>query len=204
MAVNGVALAAVAAGGLFVYSGVKGYSVPQAAQNIILGHPPGSAQAVAPLYSAPPGPAPGTGVPGTTGSAVADTALKYRGHAYLFGGAPGADGRGPWDCSSFVNWVLGHDLGMTLPGSSRGGYDGSSHGPTTLSYLAWTGARTIGHSGAVAAPGDLCVWQTHMGIAIGGGKMISARDPAEGTGIDTIDGDIPGELLFVRRIVTHG
>jgi hypothetical protein len=39
-----------------------------------------------------------------------------------------------------------------------------------------------------------------MGIALGNGEFVSARDPAEGVGIDTIAGDVPGELLFVRRL----
>jgi len=67
----------------------------------------------------------------------------------------------------------------------------------------WDGAVTIGHDGAQAQPGDLCVWQTHMGVALGGGKMISAEDPQQGTQIGEIgsgvSGFIPGELLFVRR-----
>lgn len=40
MAVSGIALGALATGGLFLYAGIKGYSVPQAAQAIIQGTSP--------------------------------------------------------------------------------------------------------------------------------------------------------------------
>jgi cell wall-associated NlpC family hydrolase len=51
----------------------------------------------------------------------------------------------------------------------------------------------------VAQAGDLCCWQTHIGICTGSGQMISAQDPALGTGVSNIE--LAGEILFVRRIV---
>jgi hypothetical protein len=138
----------------------------------------------------------GAGQGGSTGQAIAQDALKYKGHAYLYGGAPGTSGKNPWDCSSFVNWVVGHDMGLGIPTMSH--YDGSTHGPATGSWLTWSGCKTIPRKSVAA--GDIMVWQTHMGIAISNTQMISARDPAEGTGIDTITGDIPGELLVPRRL----
>lgn len=133
------------------------------------------------------------------GSGIASDALRYKGAGYVWGGAP-AKGVGNWDCSSFANWVIGHDEGLAIPGYAAGKYSGSSHGPTTLSYLTWTGATTIGHKGSVAQAGDLAVWQTHMGICLGPDQMISAQDPANGTQVSAIDGFIPGELLYIRRL----
>ena len=68
-------------------------------------------------------------------------------------------------------------------------------------------------SRAQLQPGDLCVWQTHMGIYVGGGQMISALDPAQGTMVTTIaDGSPAAEILFCKRLravtiggaVSHG
>lgn len=142
---------------------------------------------------------------GTTGSTVANDALKYQGHLYVYGGAPGPNGANGWDCSSFVNWVLGHDLGMTLPGSRTPGYNGTSHGPTTVSYWGWSGAKnvTLGTANAEkqAQAGDLVVWATHMGIAIGNGRMVSALNDQLGTEVTTISGGAPkGQTALLKRI----
>jgi cell wall-associated NlpC family hydrolase len=199
--VSGTAVAATAAGAVLVWSGIKGTSVTGALRSLLSGQKPPSGQ-VNPIGTPQATPAATSEAASTNSSSVAADALKYAGHAYSYGGAPGTDGAAPWDCSSFCNWVLGHDLGMTLPGESTPGYTGSSHGPTTLSYLAWTLAQTVGHTASVAQAGDLCVWQTHMGICTGPGQMISAQDEALGTGISSIA--LPGEMLFVRRITDPG
>jgi len=125
--------------------------------------------------------------------------LQYKGASYVWGGAP-ANGIGNWDCSSFCNWVIGHDMDMAIPGNPAGTYTGQSHGAVTGQWLIWGGCTTVGHSGSAAVAGDLCVWQTHMGIAIGGGQMISAQTPGpDQTLVSAIDGFIP-ELLFIRRL----
>jgi cell wall-associated NlpC family hydrolase len=198
--ISGLSSAYVAGGLVLLWSGLKNATIADTLKgflsgNVPKGNPTGSIQIGITDNST----ANSSGTPATTDSAIANDALKYKGHAYLFGGAPGPNGTNPWDCSSFANWVLGHDLNFVLPGSLSPGYNGASHGPTTLSYLAWTGATTISNSASAAQAGDLCVWQTHMGIAIGGGQMISAENPQNGTRIDTIAGFIPGEILFVRR-----
>lgn len=205
MAVNGKALAMAVGGGVLLWTGLtspKGNPRDVLAA-LLAGKAPARPSSQPGFTVSAGGGQVGAGSPAgsATGSAIADDALKYKGAGYVWGGAP-AKGTGNWDCSSFVNWVLGHDLGLAIPGFKT--YDGSSHGPNTLSYLAWAGATTVGHNGADAQPGDLCVWQTHMGIAIGNGQMISARDPQEGTGIDTIQGDIPGEILYIRRLRAAG
>src|SRR5215472_13498415 len=69
-----------------------------------------------------------------TGDQVASDALRYVGAGYIYGGP--AARPGDWDCSSFVSYVLGHDLGMALPGGKWGapGFPPGSHGPVVESY----------------------------------------------------------------------
>jgi hypothetical protein len=130
---------------------------------------------------------------------VVDEALKYRGKVpYVYGGA---SPRG-WDCSGFVNSVLGHDLGLTLPGGIRH-FTGQSHGPVVVQYATWSGAVTV--KGPPQA-GDLCVFVGlgplgHIGFAIDGTRMISALDPQYGTAVTPIVGyGPPGAPLVYRRI----
>jgi len=230
--VNGVAVAAVVAGALFVYSGVTGKGAFATLQSLIRGQNPsavpqslgiagaavaaGAAATAAvqaqglPIARAGGGaaaggqPVPGRATQPSAFAAIAADAQRYIGAGYEWGGAP-AKGPGHWDCSSFVNWVIGHDLGLAIPLYRAGTYTGSSHGPTAIMWQAWTGATTIGRHGADAQPGDVCCWQTHVGIAIGGGQMVSARNPAHGTGISTIDTGGPGgELLTIRRLNGSG
>lgn len=198
--VSGVGLGAVTAGALFLYSGVRGYSLLTTLQDIVTGKSPAKQAQTLPIGTpASTAAAAAAGGPASN-SAIAANALTYIGHAYLYGGSPGPDGTSPWDCSSMDNWVLGHNFGLTLPGGLAG-YDGASHGPTTMDYLGWSGAQTTGHTAAAALAGDLCVWQTHMGIATGAGNMVSALNPQLGTLQTTIaDAAPPGELLFVRRV----
>lgn len=199
---NGFSLAYTATGAVVLWSGIKGWTISQTFRQLLSGKTPsGSSEPISTAVAASSSSA--TSVPVTaTGNTIADDAQKYAGHPYLYGGAPGSDGSRPWDCSSFCNWVLGHDLGMILPGQSSPGYSGTSHGPNTVLYLAWSRAQTVGHSPSAAQAGDLCVWQTHMGIALGGGQMISALNQSLGTRVTTIEGGSPGgEVLFVRRVV---
>lgn len=142
----------------------------------------------------------GTGVSGATGNAIADDALRYKGAGYVFGGD--ASKVGLWDCSSFVSYVLGHDLSLPLPGGhwADPGFPPHAHGPTTTSYLLY--GRRLERSEVRA--GDLIVWPTHMGIAISNQRMISAEDPANGTGESGIDGAIPGETPHFRRVPGTG
>jgi len=163
--------------------------------------PPGGQPSVGGGSGTDNGGGPATGTQPSAGDAIASYAKSFVGAGYQFGGAP-ANGPGHWDCSSFVNWIVGHLMGLPIPGYAAGHYTGTSHGPISLEWDTWSGCTTIGHSGAAALPGDLCCWQTHMGIAIGGGQMVSARSASSHppTGINTIDGDIPGEALSIRRL----
>lgn len=131
---------------------------------------------------------------------IAAAAMKYLGAGYVFGGR--ADRVGNWDCSSFVSYVLGHDLGLPLPGGSWGqsGYPPHAHGPTASQYKLYGTGINRQQLGA----GDIVAWNTHVGIAVDGTKICSARTPAEGTGISTIDGTSKsiGESPVFRRVAT--
>jgi hypothetical protein len=196
---NGTAIAAIGAGSLFVWSGIKGWSVLGTIGDIVSGKQPNQSL-IYPLIA--PGVttsnSSGGTIGGATGSALANDALKYVGHAYLFGGAPGTNGQNPWDCSSFVNWVVGHDMGLAIPGIGAGNYNGSVHGPPTGSWGAWPGLHGISRSQVQA--GDIIVWAFHMGIATSNTDMVSALDPADGTKVTVIDKSGNGPLLKYGRL----
>lgn len=227
--VSGLAVAAIGAGSIFIYAGLRGRTVLGTVQALVQGKNPSdlsapnggitagglAAQAAAAATATGAGAvggAAGTAVSGGMGAAIAARALTYVGTGYVYGGAPGAHNGLPEDtnrkdCSSFANWVIGHDMGLAIPLYGPGKYTGADHGPPTGAWLLWGGAVTIGHDASVAQPGDLCVWQTHMGIAIGGGQMVSARSasskPPTGQGAIATGGPA-GQLLFVRRLTAIG
>lgn len=192
-----IAAATLGTGVILLWSAINNKGFLRTTRDIVSGTKPvpGPAENPASL----PYPA-GTGFAGSGSvSQLAADALQYDGAGYVWGGAP-ALGVGNWDCSSFVNWCAGHDLGLPIPGYKPGTYTGENHGPPTSVWLLWGGLANVGNDPAMAEAGDLCIWQTHMGIAIGGGKMISAQSVTSGTGISNIF--LPGELLFVRRYKT--
>jgi cell wall-associated NlpC family hydrolase len=205
--IPGLPVAFIAAGGVLVFSGVENTPVGTVLRSLARGQAPPKG---APETFATPGTAstvPGVpGGPGSLGSAsgqaIAADALRYQGAGYVWDGSP-AEGIGNWDCSSFCNWVIGHDMGLAIPGEGAGAYTGSSHGPNTVLWLAWTGCTTVGHDGSQAQAGDLAVWQTHVGICTGPNQMISALNPEAGTKVTAINGAIP-EILFIRRLKAIG
>lgn len=134
----------------------------------------------------------------TNAGAIANDALRYNGAGYMYGGAP-ANGIGKWDCSSFVSWVMGHDMKMSVPMYPNGSYTGHAHGPTAAQYLVWSGATSIARNAASA--GDLACWVTHIGIVTGPDQMISAYSTRTGTLVTGINGAGPtGEPLVIRRV----
>jgi cell wall-associated NlpC family hydrolase len=130
------------------------------------------------------------------GASIASAAEAFQGIPYKWGGYLPSTG---WDCSGCVNYVLGNALGMTLPGGFT--WSGSGHGPVAAQYLTWSGAYMVSKPQA----GDLCCWETHIGIAVSGSKMLSALDPQYGTAITPIQGFGPaGEVLAYRRVTAGG
>lgn len=138
-----------------------------------------------------------------TGDQIASDALRYRGQGYSYGGP--AARPGDWDCSSFVSYVLGHDLGMGLPGGKWGGpgMPPGSHGPVVTSYASWGGAVTVN----APARGDLVCFvgsgtSGHIGIVLGPNQMVSALDSASGTLVTPITGyGPPGAPIVYRRVL---
>lgn len=205
--VPAAAVAAAAAGTLLVWSGLKGASLSDSLRSLISGSPPsgknvnpvGTPQATAAEGADPAG----TALLQSGASGLVGLASQYQGHLYHFGGYE-SDPLG-WDCSSYMNWVIGHDAVMPIPGYKSGAYPGTVHGPPTGLWLVWPGAKTIPR--ASLQPGDLLVWQTHMGMYVGGGNMISALGPngTPSTKVTTIARGSPGaEILVCRRLVAAG
>lgn len=132
------------------------------------------------------------------GSTIAQKALQYRGKGYVWGG--NASSPGQWDCSSFVSYVLGHDLNITLPGGGHWGdpgYPPHAHGPTTLQYMLYGTGIDL----AQVEPGDLIVSVEHIGIAISKTEMISAQDESSGTGVAGFPQGFPSGPPLYRRVL---
>lgn len=134
---------------------------------------------------------------------IAGLALRYQGAGYVFGGVPDK-GIGQWDCSSFVNWVVGNDAGMAIPGFAAGSYKGQNHGPVVLDWATWSGASTVK---GPPSRGDLCVWPGvgatgHIGIALAGNQMISALNHIRGTVVTPIQGYGPVGVPVIYRAIS--
>lgn len=111
------------------------------------------------------------------GKKVAKYACQYIGNPYVYGGTSLTNGA---DCSGFVYRVY-KDFGYNLPRTS---YEQRSAG-TSVSYDD-------------AQPGDLICYDGHIGIYIGGGKIVHAS--TEKTGIK-VSNAAYRPILSVRRIV---
>jgi cell wall-associated NlpC family hydrolase len=186
MAAKGVSVAYCVIGGVVLYSGIKGATLadtvgaalkgnltvnkdePITAQNDSGGSTP-NAPSANPATSA-------------SGQQIVGDAMKYNGHKYVFGGA--SNPQSGWDCSSFASYVLGHDLGMQLPGNeswAKATNNGASHGPTANEFANTPGFKKVGSDPKQNQPGDLLVWTGHVGFGTGNGGMFSAYDTAQGT-----------------------
>jgi cell wall-associated NlpC family hydrolase len=204
MPVNEAAIAALAGTGILVYSGITGKSPLTALKEIISGQSPSAAPTATPITDASYSSDSTVSGSSYTASELSQDALQWQGHAYVYGGAPGPNGLNGWDCSSFMSYVIGHDGGLQIPGGSWSQVtdNGSEHGPTTVSYLVWSGAKTISAKSAQA--GDLACWQTHIGMFINNTQIVSALNPSLGTAVSTANGTVTGEILVVRRITAAG
>ena len=91
-----------------------------------------------------------------TGADVVNYALQFQGIPYVFGGTDPAKG---FDCSGFTQYVFAH-FGISLPRTADA-------------------QRSVGVPVTDPAPGDLLVTSdgSHVGIYVGGGRMIHAPRP---------------------------
>lgn len=201
MPIKGGYLALAGVGGVLMWSGIKGKSWSQVLRTVLNGQKPEQAPDTYGIHSPSFGPesavaASGKDV-GPLGEILATTAKEQVGKwPYVFGGVPA---QGSVDCSSLQNEIIGADTGLAIPLYAAGSYYGQSHGPPTTVWLVWSGAFTIKQDDAL--PGDLAIWQTHMGMIVGPGQLVSALNPSLGVQQTTISGAAPpGEVLFVRRL----
>lgn len=203
--VNGTAVAAASAGALLIWSGIKGASVTGSLRSLISGRPPPGRNLHPVAGTEFSGVMPGdsglgavqSAPAGATGSALADAGLRYVGKPYHWAGGNPNTGA---DCSGLVNYAACHDQRLPIPGYRGGTFTGATHGPGTITWLAWApGHMQRVKSGAVVA-GDLVIWQSHMGIAISGTRYVSAFDTAEGVVVHNIHGGGPvGEVATFWR-----
>ena len=117
----------------------------------------------------------------TTGEQVVAEARKYLGVPYLWGGT---DPKRGLDCSGLVQLVY-RNLGYELP---------------RVSYQQATAGTAVTGGLANAQPGDLLAFNSpvsHIGIYIGGGKMIEAPR----TGLDVRIIDVYETPTAIRRIL---
>ena len=195
--VSGLAIGMLVAGGVLVYSSLKNATVADTLRALIQGKPVigsdvGSLGRSLQAASAEVGAVVGASstAPTNSADAIVTAAKKYLGAPYVFGAA----GPTTFDCSGFVNWVLGHDLHLPIPGSATGTYSG--HGPTTYDYYGWSGAVTVPNSQQQA--GDLVCWTGHIGIAVDSQNFINAPHTGAVVRIDKVWGP-PAPLI--RRLV---
>ena len=119
----------------------------------------------------------GTTVTGNSskGRDIANYALKFVGRPYVYGGTSLTNGA---DCSGFT-WAVFQHFGISLPRSS--GAQGS-------------GGRAVSYTEAQA--GDIIYYGGHVGIYLGGGRIVHAS--TEKTGIKT-ESATYRNILSVRR-----
>ena len=98
--------------------------------------------------------------PGTPGQAVIDYACQFIGNPYVWGGTSLTNGA---DCSGFVQSVYAH-FGVSLP---RTTYDMVNSG-YAVSYEE-------------ALPGDLILYDGHVGLYMGDGTIVNAMNEADGS-----------------------
>lgn len=108
----------------------------------------------------------------TDPGSIAAIALTGEGRPYV---AKGTTPNG-WDCSGFTQWVY-KQKGINIPRTSGGQRN--------------AGRRV---SASEARPGDLVWWPGHVGIYLGNGQHIAARNPASGTKI----GPVYGSPEYIR------
>ena len=112
-----------------------------------------------------------------TGQAVIDYACQFIGNPYVWGGTSLTDGA---DCSGFVQSVYAH-FGVSLP---RTTYEMVNSG-YAVSY-------------AEALPGDLILYDGHVGLYMGDGTIVNAMNEEDGIGICSATYT---NIIAVRRVL---
>ena len=118
------------------------------------------------------------------GSSVVATANQYIGSRYIYGGTTPSG----FDCSGFTSYVYKR-YGVSLSRTAAGQY-----------------SNGVAVSKGELQPGDLVMFGksgiNHVGIYIGGGKMIHAANPSRGVTTDTINSGYYGtNYVGARRIL---
>ena len=112
-----------------------------------------------------------------TGQSVIDYACQFIGNPYVWGGTSLTDGA---DCSGFVQSVYAH-FGVSLP---RTTYEMVNSG-YAVSYEE-------------ALPGDLILYDGHVGLYMGDGTIVNAMNEADGIGICSATYT---NIIAVRRVL---
>lgn len=183
----------IAGGGvLFLWSGLSGKSISVALKDLIKGGNPANApvtEAIAgtPLSAVSAQNAALSAAGITGGGGCASTYLLSRVHKspYVWGGGT----PNGWDCSGAVNWAENKVCGKAIPGFAPNTLTG--HGPATLAWLPWLAAHATKLSRQQVGSDDICLWQTHMGIAIDNMSYVSAADQQLGTCVQAINSGGP-------------
>lgn len=111
------------------------------------------------------------------GTEVAEYACKFIGNPYVWGGTSLTDGA---DCSGFVQSIY-KNFGVELP---RTTWD--------MEHIG----REVNYEESM--PGDLILYDGHVGIYIGGDQIVNAIDEQNGIGISSA---LSMEVITVRRIL---
>lgn len=109
----------------------------------------------------------------STGQAIVDYACQFIGNPYVWGGTSLTNGA---DCSGFVQSVYAH-FGISLP---RTTWDQENVGVA------------IGYEQAL--PGDLILYEGHVGIYMGDGQIVNAINPSKGIGV------IPATCMSIKTV----
>lgn len=171
--ISGLAVAAVAAGGVLVAAGIRNSSVRDALRDLmsgrsIAGTPPvvvgGALGAIGGDGAAAAGGLPGgTSAPGLSsglGGRIVAQARSWLGVMYLWGGTS----RSGIDCSGLVYRCL-NGAGIAVARKTANG------------YRTWSGATDIARS--QCGPGDLVCYHGHIGIAVSNTRMIHSSKPGQ-------------------------
>ena len=120
----------------------------------------------------------------TTGSAVVEKATAYLGSKYVYGGTSPSG----FDCSGFTYYIY-KQFGITLNRTAAAQY--SNGVPVARSDLQLGDLIMFGKSGI-----------NHVGIYIGGGKIVHAANPSRGVVTDTINsGYYNTNYVGARRVL---